>query len=319
MRTITLAEAVDRFLEYRRGNRSEQTVMADEQILRDFLIAMGSSRGFSGKDSLAMVEEFARRIQKWIDHLLKTRKPATVSQYKIRAHAVFQWCIQHGYLSHNPAQFVRVPPIEKPVLPIFTHEQYLQCRAFSQGTYLHWMVTCAYRTGLSLVDVCLLRWEEVDMDNLVISRKRHKMRNLGGRPVIIPFLDGSDIHQSLLLLQEAPSDDSWPGPGYVHHELAGLYMGSHARLGETHKRMLQKLGIKGLSFKSWRNTFISGIANSGANPSIACKMSGHSNPTMLAHYIKPDVSALREAITRASDFMERKNEKQITLKSTAQT
>jgi integrase len=319
VKTITLAEAVDRYLEERREVVKEDTYIKESMALTRFLEAMGTSQGLSRTDRLSLVEGLANRLQAWVDRMNKTKKPWTIRYYTCQASHIFRWCIRNGYMINNPMQFVRVPRIQRPVLPIFTHEQYLQCLECTKGTAMHWLITCAYRTGLSMVDICTLRWEEVDMDNLIIQRKRQKILHTGAPPVIIPFLEDSDLHQSLLLLREAPVEDAWPGPGYVHHELAATYKGSHARICMLHAAMLRRLGIKGLTFKSWRNTFISNIANSGANAVIACKMSGHANPAMLAAYIKPDISALREAITKASDFMERKNEKQITIKSTAKT
>lgn len=305
-RSITLVEAYEAWISERQAHVLEETTKRSRADVEAFLDKIGSDAGFTPDD-------LYRRCQKYVDYLAQSDQPLTIRRKLTSIKGMFNWCIRHGYLPSNPMNLVRLPPLQHKEHQLYTHEEYLRIREAAKGTENYWLVTCAYRTGLSLVDICNLKWESVDLKNLMIVTNRQKLKRKGGGRVQIPILSGSDLHQCLLILKEAPMVDAWPGPGYVCHGLALKYQANPNTVKISYDRLRAKLGIK-TSFKAWRNTFISGLANSGVSTAIGCKISGHSNPAQFAEYVKPDLVALRDVVTRATDFMERKHENQITIR-----
>lgn len=319
-KTVTLADAVDGYLESLKGHLLPRTIEVNGTIASEFLRFIGSKHGLRGKYGAELIDGLARKTQAWVNSMIaEGLKPSTIHWKMCTIRALFNWCIRFGYMTVNPAAFVRMPPVPSITKPIYTHDEYLKIINAAKGTHNYWLVVCAYRTGLSMVDICNLKWESVDMINLMISLRRQKMKRKGAGAVTVPFVEGSDIHECLLTLQDAEVNDAWPGPGYVHHGLARMYQTEDSSVVRSYKRLLAKVGIEGRSFKSWRNTFISKLANSGVNHVVACKMSGHSNPAQFAAYVKPDVVAMRQAIVISSEFMEGRNENKIQIKSPAKT
>lgn len=308
---ITLYEAMEAYLQERAPHVLPYTTEASRRIARLFLIAMGPYSRLDRWDH-ELWDAISHRLQLYVASMSHLN-PSTIRDRLKPVSGCFNWCIRHGYVNFNPVTFLKLPPLRKTEPVIYNHEEYLQITKAAKGTPLHWLVICAYRTGLSMVDICNLKWSSVDLLNMMIITNRQKLARSGGGRVYIPILHNSDMHQCLLILKEAPLEDAWPGPGYVCHELALRYHVSSFAVVTSYARLMSKLGIN-KTFKSWRNTFLSGLANSGVQTVIACKMSGHSNPAMLAHYVKPDPIALRDVLTQATDFMEKRDQNKITIK-----
>jgi integrase len=280
-REITLADAAEEYLKEKAGHILPHTLDDARRQLEFWLEAMGTNDGLRGKDGLMLVDVLTSRLKKYVAEISARCTPNTV-RYKLSQPAgVLNWLVCNGYLLLNPMKRVQLPPLKHAEKVVYTHEEYLRIRKACEGSELHWLVTCAYRTGLSMVDICNLRWESVDLKNLIIITNRQKLKRKGGGRVYIPILPGSDLHQGFLLLKEAPVEDAWPGPGYVHHGLALIYQSNEPVMMMRYRRFLKELGIN-KKFKDWRNTFISGLANSGVATAIGCKISGHSNPAQFA-------------------------------------
>ncbi len=313
---MTLHEAAEEYLNEKAAHVKPETNDAARYEILQWLEAMGTDAGLKGKDGLMVADELTKRFQRYITSLSQRCTPMTVRKKVAPPCGVFGWLVRRGFMALNPANMITLPPLRQVEHSLYTHEEYLQIREACKGTELFWLVTCAYRTGLSMVDICNLRWEHVDLQNLMIVKHRQKLKRKGGGRVQIPILPGSDLHQGFLLLREAPTEDAWPGPGYVHHGLALIYQSCEPTMMMRYRRICNEMGIK-KKFKDWRNTFISGLANSGVDTAIGCKISGHANPAQFAAYVKPDPAALRDVLIRATDFMERKHENQITIKTQA--
>lgn len=308
-REVTIAQAVDEYLEDRMPPRVLQATWDRERDdLAILLSVVGGQPLRVRKHSMEIVEQLAKRIQSWIDERSKSIKPSTLGLIVATFSRFFKFCVRKGYLFYNPIRFTTKPRIRSRPPPTFTFDEYELVKASTLGSAYHWFTICSYRTGMAMIDVCLLKWVEVDMDNLTITVQRHKLRHTGAGATIVPFLPGSDIHRCLQEFHDHPLDH-WPGPEYVSPELASMYLGSRRTLTINYTRILQRAGITGKSAMHWRHTFLSAVANSNTSTALACKMSGHANPSTLARYIKPDVEAMRAAVVRANEFMEKEKVK----------
>lgn len=253
-----------------------------------------------------------RLCQSWIDHL-RDRGLAweTVSTYYRVVQNFTGWCRRQGYLLVDPMEAVFMPPRPVKTQALFTHEEYLLMREKSIGTILHPAIILGYRTGMSLVDCCLLLWSEVDMEALVIERTRHKMRHHGNQ-LIIPIVHNSDLHHLLLAQREAPTPNHIVGhEEYVCPALAWRYS-SHGNsrtaknqaISQCFRAFMVRIGLykKGRTFSAFRHCFLSNLVNSGCNHALAGKMAGHSSLRMLPRYIKPDVHAMRLELIKAEKY-----------------
>lgn len=213
----------------------------------------------------------------------------------------FKWCELHKYVTVNPCRFgLKLPPVIVKLQPIFSHDEYERMKAISTAKRNEfWMVVCSYNTGASLCDVCLLKWDMVDMENLVINFVRKKMKRYQ-TPATIPFTPGSDLHKCLTLLAEdIGQGPSWPGSQYVCPDLAGRYMTCLANPAGMTSRIIKAAGIVGKTHKTFRWTFISNWANSGASTALGCKVVGTKNPAIFTRYVNPDVDSMRDAISNS--------------------
>lgn len=257
-------------------------------------------------DYRAYCQQMRTICQDWINHLSidKGYKYWTVHMRRKETARFFQWCVANGYMLVNPMRSATMPasPAEKKLL--FTHEEYLKLVKVLDGHPVNTLFIIGYHTGFSPIDCIRLKWPEVDLENMVITRHRHKMRNRGGPPVVVPIIPGSDLHTHLLFLKAHPPEyyDEYTERDFVNPEMT--------RRGDLHglqtifKIKSQRAGlyIPGRSLGSLRHTFLSRLTNSGCDVALGCKMSGHSNPRAFAHYVKPDVDSMRKALITSLNY-----------------
>lgn len=316
---VTIADAIDEFLGWRMervaaGTLKEATVIYEREILVVMELALGGTE-FRAKDNMKLVEQIAKRIQVWLDKFATNHSSAYVGKHLNVFRVFFNWCHRKEYLIMSPSKLLRPPRNRRPPVLTFSHEEYLKIKEATAGTMWHWFTICSYRTGMSPVDVCLLRRASINWESMVITAARHKLLHMGDFTVTIPILPGSDLHEQLTALWENPVD-MWPGPDYISPELASQYLSRHTIrvIFTPYTNILRKLGIQRKTARHWRHTFLSGLANSGINTALGCKMSGHTNPRMFTRYVLPDVDAMRQALMKSNEFMERKHNDKIQIK-----
>lgn len=314
--SVTIADAIDEFLVERMervsaGTLKEATVIYEREILAVMERALGGT-SFQAKDNMKLVEQIAKRLQAWLDKFATNHSSEYVCKHLRVFSCFFKWCHRKGYVIMSPSKLLRRPPKRRVPVLTFSHEEYLMIKEATAGTMWHWFTICSYRTGMSPVDVCLLRRASINWESMIITAARHKLLCRGDFLVTIPILPGSDLHEHLVALWDHPVD-MWPGPEYISPELASQYLSRNRirNIFSPYIKILRKLGIQRKTARHWRHTFLSGLANSGINTALGCKMSGHTNPHMFTRYVLPDVDAMRQALMKSNEFMERKHNAKI--------
>lgn len=262
-------------------------------------------------DYRAYCQQMRILCQGYIDHMTvdKKYKYWSVHMGHKEASRFFNWCVTNGYLLVNPMKSTRKPPRSTTRKLLFTHDEYLKLLKVLEGHPVKTLFIIGYHTGFSPVDCIRLKWEEVDLENMVITKHRHKMRNIGGPPVVVPIVPGSDLHKLLLDFKAHPPEywNDQVEQGFVDPELArrgGLY--SLQQLFKVRSRRAG-LWVEGRNFGSLRHTFLSRLTNSGCDVALGSKMSGHSNPRAFANYVTPDVDAMRKALVKSMDYAKKKS------------
>lgn len=243
-------------------------------------------------------------------------KPAYANLIFRLVRGFLRWLHDHDYTPKDYGRLLRSVPIPHPEAPkILSYADYLRVLEYLEGKPhfdMHrWLITLGYRTGMSLVDCCHLRWSNVhlnDNDVSYVEICRIKV-NRFGRRCMIPILPGSDLWDWLQILKKQERYKRADGINdYVHQEAPGSYMYKDGALGRSIVDIFKRAKCPGITFKQLRNSFISNMVNADVNPALVCKMTGHANTEMLVHYLNPDKRALAESAIKGFAFAESTNQ-----------
>lgn len=186
----------------------------------------------------------------------------------------------------------------------FTAEEYAKLRAYGwprSWWFLGHVACVCWETGLRISDVCLLRWETVDMDNGVISLVPKKTKRYG-KSVEIPITDELRGALNSMAIQRARPAGECPESGspYVFAVLAYYYLTPEGscQASQQLRRACAKLGIPmGKGWHSLRHSFVSRLVAAGVNPAIVGSMTGQSMAT-LQRYVHIDLQTKLAALQK---------------------
>lgn len=269
-----------------------------------------------------------RLMIEWVMYLRTRKSLHSETGFIQNSHAIryasavgtyLRWLWVVGAIEKDPGECMprirRQPPTPK---KIYTHDEYLQMTKFAEdrpewATH-HWLVVLGYHTGLSLIDCCMLTWEQAllpDDGPCYIRRIREKLITRFGTKAMctIPIIVGSELwvwFQRLHRRRE-PGRPGRDDIEYVHPEAAEFAFVRPEHPTEQMKAFLRAaLGFKrkGRTFRHLRNTFASRLINSGSDSILVAKMTGHTNINQLAGYVIPDQSAMQNAVLKALRFVD---------------
>lgn len=221
-----------------------------------------------------------------------------------------QWLKAVGVISMDPTMaLARYPSVTARRVSIFTHGEYERIVAYGEAdpdkyALATWLVVLSYHTGLSLVDACHIRWDEVQLDPsgpCYIQHIRIKMQTRMGTKALctIPIIPGGELWNWIQRLEKAHRGQS----DYVHPEGPAFYKNNALEPKRVFKRLFNgALGgfgpRKGRTFKCLRNTFCSRMLNSGVDAVMVSKMTGHLNLSQLSVYVTPDIRTMQDAVAK---------------------
>jgi integrase len=241
------------------------------------------------------ISGFALHLQR------KGSKPPSIKKKTLYLKRFLKWCHRMGYTEqkwYHHIQTIRVPALPMP--RIIRHEEYLNIRKSCSDIHREWIVVLAYNTGMRMGDCCSMRWSHVDQERQVITKVQNKNLWKSSQPVEIPYESGSDLHM-LLMKMWAMKDDIVMSEkdNYVCPVMWLSYDNSKSAVSNSFRWAFNKAGCPDLSFKNFRSTFESRLANSGMNLALAARITGRSDPRVLMRYVRPDMDAAREGIAKA--------------------
>lgn len=267
--------------------------------------------------------EWMQALQKYrIPTENPTRKPRPLSAARINkintiVRAFLRWMRKMKYVGDDLADCIPtlMQPGPKPSV-IFTEEEYETLKAYCAGrphyqTHL-WLMILGYRTGMSLIDCCHLRWRDVhlhDNEPSYIEITRIKIQRFGTKARCqIPIVPFSDIHLWLLNLRNAPQWKRFDGiTDYVHNETEALYHCTFGRLRQDFKTICRQAGVDpAKTFKCFRNSLCSNLVNSGMQLAMVCQVTGHNSVQTLLRYLHPDRRALQDSMAKAQQYSAQK-------------
>ncbi len=231
--------------------------------------------------------------------------------YRIRT--FLRWLKMMGYLTEDFSACI--PSLKCNAIKeakIITEDEFERIKAYCK-TKLHfqphlWLCILAYRTGMSLIDCCYLRWEQIHLDPTgpcYIKVHRIKSARFGADAAcFIPLIPGTDVWRWLGFLKKAPRYRRHDGiEDYVHQDTTGLYECTWQRIQQDFKAIFKFAKVEGdKTFKHFRNSFCSNLVNSEVQLALICKMTGHKNIKTLLRYLKPDIKSLADGLNKAFHF-----------------
>lgn len=238
--------------------------------------------------------------------------PRNINSINTRIRGFLRWLRIMGYLDTYLEE--AIPTLATQALPepkMFTEDDYNKVKAYCAERLwcqVHlWLVILGYRTGMSLVDCCFLRWRDVHLNDnspSFIDIYRIKTRRLGGKALCkIPIIPFTDVHLWLMRLKKQEHANYKRHDGitdFVHQDAPGYYQCTFHALRQDFKNIFKYARITpGIRFKNLRNSFCSNLVNSNTNIALVCEMTGHNNVSMLLRYLKADRVALQDALARS--------------------
>jgi integrase len=256
-----------------------------------------------------------KSITDWALFVQEGRQASTVNKINVKVKSFLRWLRAMNYTSSDLSIAIKtlIEPARREA-KLFTEEEFNQVKEYCKGRnwcQVHlWLFILGYRTGMSMVDCCHLRWRDVHLNDngpSYIDIYRIKTERLGQKALCqIPIIPFTDVHEWLLKLKAVEHLNYKRHDGitdYVHQDAPGFYTCSFQRIGQDFKNIFLRSGIApGRSFKNLRNSFCSNLVNSGTQMALVCKMTGHNNVEMLLRYLKPDRRALQDGLNKAFQY-----------------
>jgi integrase len=262
-------------------------------------------------------------MTEWM-HMLRTRildfrvkRPLSAASINKINHILkpfLRWMKKMHYVNSDLADCIPTlltgPPKETLII---TEADYETLKAYCSGrawcqTHL-WLFILGYRTGMSLIDCCHLRWRDVhlnDNEPSYIDIHRIKMATrMGDRAKCqIPIVPFSDLHLWLLNLRHVTPWKRADGiTDYVHQEGPGLYACVFQKFRQDMKNIMLRAGLDPKkTFKCFRNSLCSNLVNSGMSLPNVCRITGHNSVQVLMGYLKPDRRVLQDGMARSQQY-----------------
>ncbi len=170
-------------------------------------------------------------------------------------------------------------------------------------------------TGCDGESGCLMKWENIDLENNTIAYVRAKTRRkTGGHVITLPIHD--TLRSALLWAKGWQKADS----PYILPNVADRYMRNHDGVQKDVMKIIRiALGVETsrddtgtrrakaaniYSLHSFRHTFVSFCANAGVPMAVVASIVGHGNPAMTRHYAHISAEAKGKAIGSLPSLLE---------------
>ncbi len=261
----TFGWLVEKFLSGYRGPRTNYYVKTTGIQLREF-----------GNDT-PLSEITRNRVEDFRNARAETRKASTVAKDLVSLGTVFKWAMRRGLWGSNPAAADEVKRPPKPPSdsrPVSNEE--LARLLDNSPAWLARIIRWACATGLDRGVVLSLRWVDLGQKPYTLRITRPKNQKL-----IIQTLD----QEALAVLAEAQK---------VLHKDGIIFLGKDGQPVNGHKmdkalpRALQAAGISGVSFRSFRHTFVSRCVKVGIHPKTIGESIGDTTASVIDTYMHTD-------------------------------
>ena len=214
--------------------------------------------------------------------------PGTINRHFGYLRHVLNLAIKDGLLDRNPVSGVKFLT-EATTTRFLTDTELESLRGIMASE--HWrLVVFSIETGLRREEQFNLRWNQVDMENGILTIPLPK----GGRTRHVPLSEGAKA-----ILRALPSflESGWVFPSLT---TPGKPLDSRNYMRRVYKPALRKAGIVGVCWHTLRHTAASRRIMSGVDLVSVKSLLGHRNIETTMRYSHLSPNHLRQAVNRGS-------------------
>lgn len=222
--------------------------------------------------------------------------------------AFIGWLVKNKWVEPNVIESISPPPPKAPppALPIRQDHYDKLVNNPDVHPMVQWLVTVMWETGMALVDAMELRWREVDLKDMVITKARKKTKAFT-RPCIIPVDPNGKLAKGLIEKEERAAHFERViqayRPEYKRAEWVepdAYRMREACRWARAWTAARRTVGLsEDYTPHCFRRGFVTKLVEGGVNPIIGCAITGHSNPATFIKYATVDPGFVREEMERA--------------------
>jgi integrase len=268
---ITLDEFGRKYVEYAKANK--RSWVRDVQMLKHI-------QGFFGNRMLS--EIIPADVEEYKNHRCTLVKKSTVNRELTLMKRLFNLAsVWELYNGKNPVCRVRFFREDNMRLRVLSPEEENRL-ILNAAPYLQDLIRFALHTGLRVGEIFSLCWNDVDLDQGIISIRAEKTGKLRKIPI-------NDIARKVmdcwLLGRRSESVFYNPNTGIPFCDLKGGF-----------KQACKKACISDVTWHTLRHTFASRLVNRGVDIVTVQELLGHSTVTMTMRYAHTNLKAKQDAV-----------------------
>ena len=279
----TLGEFAKSYMAHVRDTVKKRSWKRDELCLRHLIAFF--------KEGLKLTDIKPQDVDDYKASRLNDVSPATVNRelevLRHLFHLADRW---NKFFGKNPVSRAGLLTLNNRKERILELEEEKRLLA-SCDSFLRNIIITALHTGMRKGEIISLKWENVDLENNLITIDQTNAKSKKTRRVPV-----NSIMRKILLEQRLKS----AGSEYVFQSSKGTPYFRQDSLNRAFMLALSKAGIKGLRFHDLRHTAATRMIESGASIVAIKEILGHSSLDMTMRYAHPNES-LRSALEGLSD------------------
>jgi site-specific recombinase XerD len=267
------------------ARRSRLTLRTYDSCLRDF-IAFLEERGVSSPDAIT-----SSHIRAYLVSLQRQGLRDTTVQNRARVASIFcRFLVEEGLLAANPFSRVKMPRVDKRILPAFAPEDVKRLLAACDNPRDAAVVLCLLDTGLRAAEFTVLNVGDVDLKTGAVQVRRGK----GGKGRVA-FL-GAKARKALLKYLLARGDVKPEEPLWLSGR-TGERLTAHG-LASVLRDLGKRADVEHCHPHTFRRTFALWSLRAGMNVYALQQIMGHSDLSILRRYLALVEQDLAEAHKR---------------------
>lgn len=269
----SFAELGQRYMNYAKVHK--RSWVRDGQILTHLNGAFGH---------LLLSQVTAQPIERYKEQRAQSVSPATINRELAGLKRMFnlaeQWGLHRG---RNPMKGIRFLAENNLKLRTLSEEE--EGRLLSHcSPYLQDLVIFAINTGLRLGEILNLTWEEVDLENGILTllvRKNRRVLEMPLNEKALPVVKGwHGIRKSEYVFYNPETGEQWKD----------LWLGL--------KKACRKAGLTGITWHTFRHTFASRLNGNGTDLVTVKELLGHADIKTTLRYAHTNRAAKASAVRR---------------------
>jgi len=284
----TLTEFEDEYLSYKKDVRQNRSWKRDKNSMRHLINFFGDNK-LSSITPSDIIDYQNKRLKDTINN--HPIKPATVNRELACLRSLFNFAKQRNkFFGENPVSKVKFLEENNQMDRILSYEEEERLLN-SCPSYIKPIVITALSTGMRKMEILSLKWENVDLNNNVITIEATNSKTK--KKKLIPI--SSELKNELLKQKLKTGYQE-----YVFLTSKGTNFKGSDSLTRVYHNACKDAGIGKIGFHGLRHTFATrGIELTG-NVVAVSKILGHRDLQTTMRYVHPDKS-LFETVERISN------------------